>query len=292
MTTHPRRHLLLRGARWRRLVLAVAVVLAAGCVSGSRTSVEVPLGRPAAPLRADTADADVLGTVATVLVERFGLPLSPPLRAHFYGSQDAFELGLVTDGGLEDRVMARDQARFASGVGTARGILIRADRVAAVPLVDRVGLYAHELTHVSQYEMAGGKRGGDQWLREGFADWVRYRTMEALGLRAYAESRRLVLRRVARAGSVERFPALGALVTNRQWTTARNELGGPATYDQAFLATDWLVERTGRERVVDYFRRFGRRDDRVAHFREAFGMPPGLFAEEFRAHLPTLLAGA
>jgi hypothetical protein len=271
----------------------LAAALTAGCVSGTRTSFDVPLGGPVAgPLRVDTGDRDTLAAVATVLVERFGLPLTPPLHAHFYGSQDAFELGLVTDGGLEDRVMARDQARFAAGVGTARGIFIRADRVAAVPLVDRVGLFAHELTHVSQYELAGGRRGGDQWLREGFADWIKYRALEALGLRAYADSRRQVIRKVARAGPADRFPALGVLVTNRQWTSARNDLGGAATYDQAFLATDWLVERTSRDRVIDYFRRFGRRDDRVSHFREAFGMPPGAFAEEFRAHLATLVAGS
>jgi len=288
-----------RHARWRAwagvaLTLALVVGFAAGCVSGTHTSFEVPLDRPATPLRADASDADTLAAVAAILMERFALPLpkAPPLRAHFYSSQDAFEQGLIADGGLPDRTMARDQARFAVGVGTASGMFFRGDRLSLVPRLERVGLFAHELTHVSQFEMAGGKRGGDQWLREGFADWIKYRTLEVVGLRTYADSRRLIVRQMARAGAVDKFPALGVLVTNRQWVTARNDLGGPATYGQAFLAVDWLVERTSREKVIDYFRRFARRDDRVAHFRDAFGMPPGLFAEEFRARLPTLLPGA
>ena len=281
-----------RRAGWAGLALAAGLV--AGCVTGTHTSFEVPLGRPAAPLRADASDADTLAAVAAILVERFELPLpaAPPLRAHFYSSQDAFEQGLVSDGGMPDRAMARDQARFAVGVGTASGMFFRGDRLALVPRMERVGLFAHELTHVSQFELAGGRRGGDQWIREGFADWIKYRTIEVLGMRTYADSRRQVLRQVARAGPPDGLPALGVLVTNRQWVTARNELGGPATYGQAFLAVDWLVERTGRERVLDYFRRFARRDDRTGHFRDAFGMPPGLFAEEFRARLPALLAGA
>jgi len=274
-------------------VLAIALVVAgvAGCATtGPGRVAQVEVDRPIAPpLPMDAADARVLATVSWVLTSELGLPLPWPLTAHFYGSQDAFVEGLVLRGGA-DAGSAREQARYATGVGTARGIFIRSDRLVAAPLVVRAGLFAHELAHVSQYELARGRRGGsEQWLREGFADWVRFRTLDALSLRPYAESRRRVIEEVRRAGPVGSLPALGVLVSNRQWTEARDGAGSPATYGQAFLATDWLVERCGHAAVVDYFRRFGDLDDRARNFHDAFGAAPGQFAEEFRARLPALL---
>ncbi len=290
---------MMRGARRRRhrartigaLGWLASTFLAAGC------SVSAPPGvlraqveraeRP--PIPAGATDTQVLAAVAWVLTNRLGLPLTLPIHVYFYSSEEAFEAGLMTEARAE-AAMAKDQARFATGVGTAQGIFIRTDKLTAAPLAVRVGLYAHELTHVSQYEMAGGRRGGsEQWLREGFADWVRYRTLDALMLRPYAESRRRVLEEVRRAGPVDRFPALGVLVSNRQWIAVRNELGAAATYGQAFLAADWLVERYGSARVVDYFRRFAHADDRARNFLAAFGEPAGRFALEFRTRLPTLL---
>lgn len=271
--------------------LALGFVVAGGCATtgpGRVTQVEVDRPVPP-PLPMDAADARVLATVSWVLTGQLGLPLPWPLTAHFFGSQDAFVEGLVLRGGA-DAGSAREQARYATGVGTARGIFIRSDRLVAAPLLVRAGLFAHELTHMSQYEMARGRRGGsEQWLREGFADWVRFRTLDALSLRPYAESRRRVIEEVRRAGPVGSLPALGVLVSNRQWIQARDGVGSPATYGQAFLATDWLVERCGHAAVIDYFRRFADGDDRARHFRAAFGAAPGQFAEEFRARLPALL---
>lgn len=275
----------------RAVAWIVLALLAAGCAVWAPpavTRVQVDRASPP-PIPADASDARVLSTVSWVLAQQLGLPLSLPVRAYLYSSEEAFGQGLVTEAGAESW-LAKDQARFATGVGTAQGIFLRSDKLAAAPLVVRAGLFAHELTHMSQYELAGGRRASsEQWLREGFADWVRFRTLDILALRPYAESKRRVLEEVRRAAPVDRFPALGVLVTNRQWISARNELGGGATYGQAFLATDWLIERHGSARVIDYFRRFGRSDDRSRNFLAVFGTPAGQFAQEFRSRLPTLL---
>jgi hypothetical protein len=275
-----------RAAAWLALVL-----LATGCaVTTPPSVVRVNVDRPVPPpIPSDASDAKVLATVSWVLTQRLGLPLTLPIRVHFYSSPESFEHGLVNEAGA-DTWLAKDQARFATGVGTAEGIFIRSDRLVSAPLGVRVGLFAHELTHISQYGLAAGRRAGsEQWLREGFADWVRYQTLDLLGFRPYAESRRRVLDEVRRGPSVEQLPALGMLVTNRQWIRARNDLGGPATYGQAFLATDWLVDRYGSARVVEYFRRFGHVDDRSRNFLSVFGTPAGQFAQEFRSRLPSLL---
>lgn len=266
------------------------LVLAGGCAQlAERSVVRLTLAASSPVLEEGADEAGLLSAVAWVLVQRLGLPLSPHVFAYFYSSREAFELGLVTDAGLETWV-ARDQARFAWGIGNDQGIFLRQDKLAGAPLAVRVGLVAHELTHVSQYELAGGRRGrSEQWLREGLADWVRCQVLQHFGLRSYAESRRRVLEDIRRQGSLERFPELTTLGANQEWNTARAQHGTVGTYRQAFLAVDWLVERRGHEAVIDYFRRFGSLDDREGNFQAAFGVPLAEFALEFRSRLATLL---
>ncbi len=273
-----------------RVLLAVLLV-SAGCAAFSQRSVlKVPLDRPAPPSLSESADTEtLLGAVASVLVGRIGLPLSSPLNAYLYSNQEAFELGLVTEARGETW-LAKDMARFAWGVGTYYGIFLRQDKLSTAPLFRRVGLIAHELTHVSQYEVAGGRRGtSDQWLREGAAEWVRFRVLEYFQLRSYADSKAEVIQEVRRRGSAEEFPSLTSLVTFREWVTARNQSGQWATYSQAFMAVDLLVERRGSAAVMEYFRRFGRLNDREENFRAAFGQPVSEFAREFRSSLSDLL---
>jgi hypothetical protein len=281
----------LRRPRLGPLPISLALLLlAAGCARlAERSVVRLTLAAPAPALEEGADEAALLSAVAWVLVQRLGLPLSPNVFAYFYSSREAFELGLVTDAGLETWV-ARDQARFAWGIGNDQGIFLRQDRLAAAPLAVRVGLVAHELTHVSQYELAGGRRGrSEQWLREGLADWVRYQVLQHFGLRSYAESKRRILEEIRRQGSLDRFPELTTLGANREWNAARAQYGAVGTYRQAFLAVDWLVERRGHDAIIDYFRRFGSVDEREGNFQAAFGVPPGEFALEFRSRLSTLL---
>lgn len=271
------------------LVALVAALLAAGCASG-RKVVRVPVN-DAAPAVAVSGipqgidDEALLRTVAAA-VKRLGLPLSSPLHAYFYTTPEAFELGLVTDA-RTDTWFAKDQAAFAVGVGGYYGIFLRADKLAGMTLPNRVGVVAHELTHVSQGELGAGRRGvAGQWLLEGFADWVKYRVLDVLGLRPYAESRALVVRTLRR--STEPFPGLTSLWTNREWTAARQRLGSAATYGQSFFAAEWVVERFGRDAVVTYFRRAAVLNDRNQAFREAFGVPLDQFAEEWSARVEAL----
>ena len=41
-------------------------------------------------------------------------------------------------------------------------------------------LIAHELTHVSQFELAGGEGRAEQWLAEGMAEHVAFQVLERL----------------------------------------------------------------------------------------------------------------
>lgn len=230
--------------------------------------------------------------VAWALINKYGLPLPTPLSVYFYSSQEAFEIGLSAEARLGTSA-AKIMARHWPAAGNAYGIFLQEDNFARMSLQGRVRLSAHELTHVSQHGFAGRQLSRPpQWLMEGHADWIGFQVLEYLGLRSYADSKGEMLKQVRRAGSIERFPLLIALA-GREWFTAANQQFGPIiTYTQAFLATDWLVERYGRAAVVEYFRQFGRWSDPEVNFRLTFGISVRQFSDEFRGRLSTLVSAS
>ena len=271
-------------------VISIILVLAAGCsLSSERTVLRVPLNGASTPMYDTIDDRTLVASVASFVSETLRLPLSSPVWAYFYRSRAAFESGLVNDARFYSWV-ARDQASFAWGLGTYYGIFLRGDKLDAAPLHDRVGLIAHEFAHVSQYELSGGRRStSEQWIREGVADWVRFQALDYFGLRPYAESRERMVTLLRRQG-LERLPALSDLGTSREWNVARADLGQIATYVQAFVAADWLIERHGRGAAVEYFRLFAQVEDRERNFEEAFGVPLEAFEAEFGERLKSWLA--
>jgi Peptidase of plants and bacteria len=175
---------------------------------------------------------------------------------------------------------ARDVASYSAGLGQHRRLFVNeaalGDRAPRVWL----GVLAHELTHVAQYQLAGGRRGqSEQWLREGMADWVASRMLERLGVATFRQEREEALRAVA--GELPRLRDdpldLVALGQPREWETRHLRSGDPLTYRLAFLLTDDLIRRRGFDRLLDYFRAFARADDRFGHFQRAFGLTLGEF---------------
>mgnify|MGYP003399901864 CR=1 FL=1 len=56
------------------------------------------------------------------------------------------------------------------------------DAMSSLSWASRVGTLAHELVHILQYDIAGGRRGtSEQWLREGFAEWVSLDVLQRIG---------------------------------------------------------------------------------------------------------------
>jgi hypothetical protein len=193
----------------------------------------------------------------------------------------------MADGLTKDAAWGR--ARHATAVTSPRGVFVRADRFTAIPFAERVGVIAHELAHVSQQFMrTGGPGAAAQWIREGHAEWVKYRVLDDLAIRRYAESRDGVRRMVRGSGTpVGRYPSLFALARNSDWADAFNRLGWPATYGQAFLAVDWLVERWGVERLHEFFARFARPEDPRQHWHGVYGVDGASFIDDFRDRLQT-----
>jgi hypothetical protein len=252
-----------------RLALSAAL-LASACAAAREPlliTVPQPGVRPASRLDAIFDYRTAAATVVSIF-ER-DLRFTPfPVTFRFFPDRDAFEQALLAVG--YDASLARNTATTMTAVGGHRAVLLNDDRFSALPWIGRIAMLAHELGHSLQYELGGGRRGtSDQWLREGFAEWVSIRVLERLDAVSMADVRRDRLRAVRAAGRAK-APALAELVTFPQWVEASGRQGGDL-YFLAFLAVDYLLERHSLPGVIAYFERFAISQDRVGHFRAAFG---------------------
>jgi hypothetical protein len=271
------------------LLVAAAVAACAGLTGPHRQYDLRFQGDTPRALSANPTDVELLDAIAWLMVHKLELPLPESVKAYVYVNEATLVDGLITIAG-DKPDDAWDRGRFAAGVATRVGLFLRGDYLVRMHLVGRAGLLAHELAHVSQTKLREGGRGrAPQWLEEGHADWVKFRALELLGYRSYAESRDEIVRSVVRSETpITLFPDLQALASNARWTRATNELGPPATYGQAFLAVDWLVERHGSAKVVEFLRRFARGTPPREHWDAVFPIAPRQFADEFRARLGDL----
>jgi len=284
--------------RWP-IVVAMLAAVACSSAAAPYREYEIRFDAPAPPsLDRSPSDGELIDAIAWLMRHRLDLPFPADIKAYVYVNEATFVDGLIKIGGekIDD---AWDRGRFASGVATRVGLFLRGDYLARTHLVGRAGLFAHELAHVSQSKLRAGGRGRPaQWILEGHADWVKFKVLDLLGYRPYAESRDTVVR--AALGSttpITFFPDLQALASSTAWTQSVNRLGSPATYGQAFLAVDWLVEQYGSAKLMEFLGRFALDADPRVHWGTVFPIPYRQFGDNFRARLnglgrPTPPAGA
>ena len=236
--------------------------------------------KPAAFI-ADISDYDVAATTIAWMVEQ-EVGVAPfPVSFRFFPTPQAFEAMLLQVG--YDAQLARETSLEMRAVGGHRAVLLNESKLVTLSWPDRVALLAHELTHTLQYELGGGRRGAsDQWLREGFADWVSIRVLERLRVQPRGDLRRQRIEEFREDGS--RISPLSAMVTFPEWVRLSTRTQG-SSYLQAFLAVDFLIERHGMRAIVDYFSRFASSDDRLGNFRATFGEDLAAFEKTLIARL-------
>jgi hypothetical protein len=151
-------------------------------------------------------------------------------------------------------------------------------------------LVAHELAHVAQFELAGGEGRAEQWLAEGMAEHVAFAALERLGAGSLNRHRRLALVRVQKqpafAGGRLDLSTLGS---PRDFTLRHQREGSVETYHLSFLLADYLIERHGFDKMVEYFGRLKRQPSERA-FAAAFGETLTAFETEALHHLQSLTA--
>jgi len=197
--------------------------------------------------------------VASILVRELGLPLPRLLTVFVYPIRAAYAAGLARVAEVSPQ-HAGELAASSVGLGQHQRLFINDEALRGQCRSAWLAVLAHELTHATQYELSGGRRGrSEQWLREGMAEWVAARVLDRLGEVAFHDRRERALRAVARAGPLRE---------------------GPSAYRLAFLLTDDLIRRSGFEHLRAYFRAFADSDDQARNFAEAFGFSRVEFERE------------
>jgi len=255
--------------------------------------VQIPtLVEPVQPnISRTSGDAEILAAIVSVMVRNLGLPAANG-TVTFYPNGTALESALIAEyekdfGQLERLLGSKEKGRFqatqtdsialaarqratsAVAVGMYKRVLVNDLTFVRYPWSERVRVLAHEL--------------------EGFAEWVAYKVLDALDIESFAKGREQAIDVAAKARQYQTFPSLTQLVTGAEWLTWARALGREATYGQALMAVDFLIEQKGLPAVVEYFRLFTKLNDRERNFVTAFGEPVAAFEGEFTQHLQTLL---
>ena len=280
----------MRGYIIRGLGLVIAMILA-GCTAVPREirlAVMPGASRPVATQISNYQDA--VDAIVSVMTEDLHMPVPrTSVTLYFYPYREAFAQGL-TDQFNTDPTLARAIAKTALGrirqTKEGKRFLVNDEILDALKWPERIHVLAHELTHVVQYELAEGRLAGDLWLIEGFADWVGYQVLEALGLDTFSRRKDL---KIAQVGQERGRTPLSQMITVQEWQALNARYGSAMPYAQAFLATDLLIEQRGLSAIMDYFRRMPHATDLIENFQGAFGIELSTFEREFAAYLENLL---
>jgi hypothetical protein len=250
-------------------------VFAAACAKTPERIEIVTLPAPGTAVSTDRLGgyAAALAAIMAAFEQALGLPRAD-VALVLFPNRRAFERGLLDVGYTPG--LARSASAF-DAIGGARAVLVNAGVVNGFDRARRVRLLAHELVHSLQYQFSGGTRGAsEQWLREGFAEWVACRITAHLGLASF-ESLREDLLGLLDGARVGLPPApLDNLVTFPQWVEAQGRYEAPL-YAQAFIAAELLIEMRGVPAIVRYFERFKDTSEHQRPFAEAFGLERAAF---------------
>jgi hypothetical protein len=278
--------------RTRRAIAALVAASLGPLACAPRAAPRLVVAAPAAAPQAGSGSAaapssrggpprDYAATL-TAIAERFERDLSLPrveVALRLFASRQQFEQALLESGYA--RGLARQAASSFHAIGGARTILVNESQLSQYPWDQRVRLLAHELAHSVQYRLAGGVRGtSEQWLREGFADYVSSKVTAGLGYGAFERQREAVLAPIGQVLVGSKAVPLGQLRTFAQWVNAQPRHEIPL-YAQAYVASEMLIESRGLAAMLHYFELSLPATRPDANFAEAFGLTLSQFESSF-----------
>ena len=226
--------------------------------------------------------------IAGVLGNVLQLPV-PAYTMEVHATRAGFEAALVQHLKLTPEA-AHGAADFAKAAVGGRRVVVNDPLLSADPWPERLVTLAHEVVHASQLELAGNRSlVRNQWLVEGFAEWVAFQVVHELGVRQLPEEKLKMIAQARGAHSKVGLAPLADMDTLAQWLAVRKARGFDATYPYAFLATDFLIQRHSYDKVLAYFRRHRESPDSRANFEAVFGEALPAFQQALDAHLAQLL---
>jgi hypothetical protein len=221
-------------------------------------------------------DTELIQAAAWLMTSALGLPFPKVAMVYVCTDELTFINALHREAGFSRHEAGAHTTRMVAGISTKAGVFLRGDYLNRASLLDRAGLIAHELAHVTQREHGGPEWANPLWwVSEGHAEWVRLQVLDRLGYQGYGESRAALIRSVARVSSAtEKLPSLRFLEGHRGPSPIR--LPHAATYGQAFLAVEWLTDRYGSPKVLSFLGRSSRDTDPRQSWSPIF---PGSYAD-------------
>lgn len=189
-----------------------------------------------------------------------------------------------------DEIMTRlryDQSRAEelanNTAGLAGGHIIIVNAGSSSTIEGRSTIIIHELTHIYQRQLAGGRSGAVMWILEGIANTVAAQVVDQQGYYRLDTYKRNLQRTLRIA---DRKPSLDELIARNDWSACLYKYGYHITYQTASYATLLLTERFGERRVMNYFIDLGRGANAERAFQDAFGISlanfAGYYAQELR----------
>lgn len=251
----------------------------------------------------------LLTGISTVMARDLNFP---PIEGTvtFYSNYQTYEVGLAeefesmarqaeersgkreAEPGRSERIAfsARQRAVTTAGVAINGKVLVHEISMRRYSWSEQVRVLAHEVTHVLQRQLAGrGPARWENWLVEGFADWVAYKVLDSLKIEAFTKSREEVIKSIA-AGNQRELPALAQLYSQADIMTWTRTLGRYAAYGQGMMAVDFLIEQKGLAALLKYFRSFATDNNREKNFAAAFGESLAEFDARFSSDLKNVMA--
>lgn len=185
---------------------------------------------------------------------------------------------------------AAQTAVSASAVGKYRKVLINEWYFYRSTWLDNMRVLTHELTHTAQRELIHGRIPTyHTWMGEGFAEWIAYKVLDRLSAQTFAKAREHSVDSIYKAKVFQTFPGLSQLKSPTEWRSWMRTLGLEATYGQAMLAVDFLIEKKNLAAVIEYFGLFDAQSDAEKNFARAFGESTEVFEKNFDRRLVELL---
>ena len=248
---------------------------------------------------------EVLAAISTAMVRDLKFP---PIQGvvTFYSNYQTFENGLAAEFEANARqaeertgrrqpeavrkeniaTLARQRSVTAAAVAINDNILVHEIAFRRYSWSERVRVLAHEMTHVLQRNLAGRQPASwENWMIEGFADWVGYKVLDSLNIDDFAKSRQRVVDSIIAGSARQTLPSLIQLHTQGDILTWTRTQGRHAAYGQGMVAVDLLVEEKGIAAVLGYFRKFAKLNSRQGNFSEAFGETLKNFDAKFSQYL-------
>jgi len=273
------------------IVLGMSAVLASGCNSPDRV-IDIPAALDTAPksIEAIKSYEEALSAIVPVMVKELNLP-APQGRLYFYSDTGAYQAALTTElksffpEGQSRR--ARNSLEFelfklstnlineSGAITMNQKVMIAEWSMMRLPWRDRVRTLAHELTHVIQSDLSAGRSQlMHHWLVEGFADWVSFKVVDALGTKDFFNDQIWEACRYKVAN-------LRELETIEGWHGPLRKI----RYGQSACAVHYMSIQDGVPAILAYFRLFKENFDAEQNFATAFGKSDDALNQELHAQV-------